>query len=273
MPNILLLGGHGKIAQLMTPLLLKHSWNVTSVIRDEAQTQTIKSLAPSPASGKLDVLVSSVEDVQTNAAAKKILDETKPDWIVWSAGAGGKGGADRTKAVDEIAAKRFIHAAYHSQTVTKFLLISYTGSRRNKPSWWSDDMWKEYLHVNAEVLPDYAKAKIAADEYFTSAFLAAKDGKREGGKPFAAIDLRPGSLTDDAAGNVQLGKTDGRGKISRATVAEVAAALLASDYKGGWVDLLEGKEDVQGAVDRVASEQWDCVQGEDLEKIKPLFEQ
>lgn len=32
------------------------------------------------------MLVASIEDVKSDADAKKILDMVKPDWVVWSAG-------------------------------------------------------------------------------------------------------------------------------------------------------------------------------------------
>lgn len=85
-PHVLLIGGHGKVAQLMTPMLLSRSWNVTSVIRTSEQTPTIEKLGQAQP-GKLNVLVSSIEEVTTNEHAKKIIDDVKPDWIVWSAGA------------------------------------------------------------------------------------------------------------------------------------------------------------------------------------------
>jgi dTDP-4-dehydrorhamnose reductase len=83
--NILLIGGHGKVSQLLTPLLLAKSWNVVSMIRSSDQKDTIEKLGQGQP-GKLSVLVSSVEDVKSEADAKKILDQTNPDWVVWSAG-------------------------------------------------------------------------------------------------------------------------------------------------------------------------------------------
>ena len=32
------------------------------------------------------MLVASIEDVKSDADAKKILEQVKPDWVVWSAG-------------------------------------------------------------------------------------------------------------------------------------------------------------------------------------------
>lgn len=83
--HVLLLGGHGKIAQLLTPLLLKRSWTVTSVIRAQEQVPTIEKLG-SGLPGKLNVLVRSIEDVASQDDALKILKEVNPDYIAWSAG-------------------------------------------------------------------------------------------------------------------------------------------------------------------------------------------
>lgn len=94
--HILILGGHGKIAQLLTPLLLRKSWTVTSIIRTSEQIPTIEGLATGH--GKLNVLVRSLEDVKEVSQAKGILDEVKPDSIVWTAGAGGKGPVERVSA-------------------------------------------------------------------------------------------------------------------------------------------------------------------------------
>lgn len=95
--RVLILGGHGKVSQLLTPILLKKAWSVTSVIRTEEQVPAINKLGES-LQGKLNVLVRSIEDVKSEAQAKSILDEVKPDYVVWSAGAGGRGGAERVRS-------------------------------------------------------------------------------------------------------------------------------------------------------------------------------
>ena len=55
------------------------------MIRTAEQKATIEKLGQGQP-GKLDVLVSSVADVKSEADAKKIVDQVKPDWVVWSAG-------------------------------------------------------------------------------------------------------------------------------------------------------------------------------------------
>src|SRR5262245_21406871 len=92
--HILLLGGHGKIAQLLTPLLLRRSWTVTSVIRTPEQVPEIAALGANE-KGTLHVLVRSLEEMRSDADAKAVLDEVQPDMVVWSAGAGGKGNPER----------------------------------------------------------------------------------------------------------------------------------------------------------------------------------
>ena len=84
-PRILLLGGHGKVSLLLTPKLVSRSWNLTSVIRNPDQKTAILE-AGKNGPGKIDVLVASIEDVKSDADAKKILDQVRPDWVVWSAG-------------------------------------------------------------------------------------------------------------------------------------------------------------------------------------------
>lgn len=83
--QVLLLGGHGKVAMHLTPLLLNRAWNVTSVIRNPDHENEILALG-NGRKGKLNVLVSSLDDVKTVADAQKILDTVTPDYVVWSAG-------------------------------------------------------------------------------------------------------------------------------------------------------------------------------------------
>lgn len=95
--HILILGGHGKVSQLITPILLRKSWTVTSVIRTAEQVPTIEKLGAGIATGRLNVLVRSLEEIKEQAQAQAVLDETKPDTVFWSAGAGGKGNPERVR--------------------------------------------------------------------------------------------------------------------------------------------------------------------------------
>ncbi|KAK7718514.1 hypothetical protein SLS64_002469 [Diaporthe eres] len=259
--HVLVLGGHGKISQLLTPILLKKSWTVTSIIRTEEQIPAIKKLGES-LQGKLNVLVRSIEEVKSESQAKSILDEVNPDYVFWSAGAGGRGGAERTFAVDRDAAIHFIKASANTPSITRFLNISYLDSRRNKPSWWNDDDWKAAEEVNHKILPNYYIAKLAADEA-----LYQESARR--GSGFVGINLRPGTLSTEPAGKVELGKTGtSRGKVSRESVAQVSAALLeAEGVRNSWVDLLDGDEEVGAAVQRVVRDGVDAAEEDPVYKL------
>lgn len=164
----------------------------------------------------------------------------------------------RTEAIDRDSCIHFIRG--WKWPVTKFLLISYLGSRRQKAPWWTDEEWVESQNVNSGVLKQYYPAKLAADESLTAAVSWAR-GSLKG------IILRPGRLTDDEGkGKVSLGKTKARGSVSRSDVAVVAAQLLDSEYSG-WIDLLEGDEPITDAVKRVCEDKIDCVDGEDLNSM------
>lgn len=116
--------------------------------------------------------------------------------------------------------------------------------------------------VNTEVLPDYYKAKLAADQALVVLGEERKD--------WTWINLRPGTLSDEEeTGRVSMGKTTGQGKVTRADVAEVAVRLLAEEgVKSGYFDLLNGEGEVGEEVRRVVKEGVDCRDGEEFEDLK-----
>lgn len=269
--HILLIGAHGKVGQLLTPLLLAKAWNVTSLIRTSEQKATIEKLGHNQP-GKLSVLVSSVADIKNEVDAQSILDQVRPDWVVWSAGAGGKGGAEMTYAVDRDAAIAFTKASVHTPSVKKFLTVSYLASRRSRPSWWSDKDWESAQKINNDILPTYYKAKLAADEVLTVLAKERYDDEVNKSVPvnerFSGISLRPGTLTDEKAGGVSIGKIGVGGKTSRATTAEAIVAALETDGAKGWIDVVDGDDDVSSAIQNVTKEGVDAVDEEDLGAMK-----
>ena len=102
----------------------------------------------------------------------------------------------------------------------------------------------------------YYQAKITADEFLHNIALNSES--------MTGISLRPGVLTEAAAGGVELGKTSGvQGTASRKTVAQVISALLAApDVQSGWIDLLDGNEDIDRAVQKVVEDRVDTAEGE-----------
>ncbi|KAI8629788.1 NAD dependent epimerase/dehydratase [Xylariaceae sp. FL1651] len=253
--HVLLLGGSGKVAQLLTPMLLQRSWTVTSVIRNPDQVADLQKLGENQR-GKLNVLVRSLEEVKSDEQAKSVIDEVKPDYVVFSAGAGGKGPPERTWAIDRDAACHFIRASVATPSITKFVMISFITSRLQRAPWWTEEMWQEEVETRLKKLERYYKAKVAADQVLY------EEGKKR--SDFAGICLRPGALTMEPVGKVMLGRTPvTTGTSSRASVAYLAALLLdAPNVKSCWLDMLDGDEDPEAAVKRVIEEGVNCIEGE-----------
>lgn len=200
-------------------------------------------------------MVRSIDDVKSESQAKAVLDEVKPDYVVWSAGAAGKGAPERFEIVDRDVACYFICAAVATPSIIKFVLISFIGCRYQKAPWLDEAHWQQYLVSTRNPFERYYKAKIVADRELYKA------GKKR--KDFAAISLRPSRLTMEPVGKVSLGKIPrAEGLSSRASVAYLTALLLASDSKSCWLDMLDGDEDPEAAVNRCIAEGVDCVEGD-----------
>lgn len=194
MSRIVVIGGHGKVALLLAPLLAERGDEVVALVRDPAQFDEVAASGAEP-------LLLSVEDAGVEALTGAF---TGADAIVWSAGAGGKGGPGRTRAVDEEAAIRSMEAA-RSAGVRRYLMVSWIGSRSPEPV------------PEDHPLRAYAMAKLAADQYLA-------------GSDLAWTILGPGTLTLDApSGRIDVGLAEGSAPTSRANVAAVIAAALADE--------------------------------------------
>jgi len=192
MSRVLIIGGHGKIALRLAPLLVKRGDVVTSVIRNADHQDEVAATGAIP-------LVADVEQLDTAGLGDVVQGH---DAIVWSAGAGG-GNPDRTYAVDRDAAIRSMDAA-QAEGVARYVMVSYLGAG-------PDHGVPEDNSFFA-----YAEAKSAADEHLRA----------------SALDytiLQPGPLTlDEPTGLIEVANP-GDGRVTRADVAAVAAAVLADD--------------------------------------------
>lgn len=191
MARIALIGGHGKVALQLAQILTERGDDVSSVFRNPDHAGDVAATGATP-------VTADIERLDTDALAGLLAGH---DAVVFSAGAGG-GNPARTYAVDRDAAIRVIDAAAQAG-VTRFVMVSYFGAGPGHGVPQDDPFFA------------YAEAKAAAD-----AHLRASD-----------LDwtvLGPGRLTlEPATGRIALDK--GKGSVSRADVAQVAAAALADD--------------------------------------------
>lgn len=190
MTKVLIIGGHGKVALRLAPLLTQSGVEVTSVIRNPDHQADVAATGAEP-------LVADVQALSTDEIAA-LLDGHEA--VVWSAGAGG-GDPERTYAVDRDAAIRSMEAA-EKAGVKRYVMVSFLGSK------------KDHGLDPSEPLFHYAEAKAAADDHL-----------RE-----SALDwtiLGPGPLTlDEPTARIET-RDPGRGEVSRGDVARVVQAVLA----------------------------------------------
>lgn len=190
--RILVIGGHGKVARLLTPLLTADSHEVSGVIRNADHVADLEA----------DGATALVADVEVMGVAALTEVLRGADVVVWAAGAGG-GEASRTYAVDRDAAITSMDAAL-AAGVDRYVMLSYFGAGPDHGVPQDDPFFA------------YADAKTAADAHLTESGLA-------------WTLVRPSALTDDApTGEIETSRAGASaGSVSRADVARVVAETVA----------------------------------------------
>ncbi|KAI9709913.1 MAG: hypothetical protein M1820_002990 [Bogoriella megaspora] len=244
MPTTLIFGGSGKVARHLTRLLVSQSHTVHSVIRNSAQVAELESLGAKP-------IVQSVEE-SSLAELTSTIKKCNPDTIVWTAGAGGQGGPERTKLVDQDGAIKSFDASAEAG-VKRYIMISAVDVRDrsvNKYPDWYDEGSKGRSDKQWVSLGAYMEAKLQADKN-----LVTQNSKRG----LAYTILRPGTLSaDPAKGKINAGKVSIEPTVSREDVASVifeciknpATVGLAFDFVNGDTPIQEA---VQGVIDSKVS--------------------
>lgn len=190
MSRILIIGGHGKVARLLTPLLVAAGDEVTAVIRNPDHRADVER----------DGAAAAVADVAGLEKDELVSLLSGHDAVVWSAGAGG-GDAARTYAIDRDAAIRSMDAA-EAAGVPRYVMVSYFGAGPDHGVPADNPFYA------------YAEAKAAADEHLRASGLS-------------WTILGPSGLTlDPPTGRIDVGG-DSR-TVARADVAAVISAALAA---------------------------------------------
>lgn len=249
MPTTLIIGGSGKVARHLTRLLANppYSHKVHSVIRNSDQVSELQAIGASP-------IVASIEDADTSSIAD-IFKSTTPDVIVWLAGAGGKGGAPRTNAVDfEGAVKAFDAAAQTS--VARFIMVSAVDVRSSEkptPDWYTEED-VEKSKTMWEKLNAYMHAKLAAD-----IDLRTKNNTRN----LKYTIVRPSRLLEgEGTGKVNAGRVSIARGIPREDVARTVIACIQNENTINLAfDVTGGDTPVEEAIAKVAEEKVDCFEG------------
>jgi uncharacterized protein YbjT (DUF2867 family) len=193
--DVVIAGGHGKVAMRLTRLLSERGDRVRSLIRNPGHVADVEAAGGEPVIRDME----AEDDLSTSVAGA--------DAVVFAAGAGPGSGPERKRTVDYGAAVKLIDAA-RKTGVTRYVIVSSIGA--DDPSSAGGQMGP-YLH-----------AKHDADAALSESGLA-------------YTIVRPGSLTEDpGTGRVTVtGDMSARGPVPRDDVAAVLAAVLADDSTVG----------------------------------------
>ncbi|KAJ3993580.1 hypothetical protein F5050DRAFT_1810396 [Lentinula boryana] len=175
---------------------------VTSVIRNPDHTKDIIDQYPENPS-LIDPVMASIEETDEEGA-KKLMEGIQ--WVVWSAGAGGKGGPE-------------------PPSVTKFLMVSASSSRRLPASYWTESDVGSFRKT-WESIGVYSEAKTVVDEYLY-------DESRKKSETKLGRYLLDRFQISLGPGKVDLGKAKLGGSVPREDVAAVAVELLEKENGGG----------------------------------------
>ena len=191
MTRVAIVGGHGKIARLLIPLLVDAGHQPVALVRNPDYSAELEALGA-------EVGILDIEQDGAEAFAEAF---TGADAVVFAAGGGPDGNIWRKRTVDLGGSLKSIKGA-QAAGVSRFVQISAIAV--DQPL--ADDagsVWKAYVEAKRD-------ADIAL---------------RDSGLHWTII--RPGGLTDDEpTGLVKLAETVDRAQIPRADVAAVIVAAL-----------------------------------------------
>ncbi|MGI5126651.1 NAD(P)-binding oxidoreductase [Pseudonocardia sp. CA-107938] len=215
---VVIAGGHGKIALLLTRQLATRGDRVVGLVRNPDHVADVEEQGG----------VAVVADLES-VSATELAEHLRPaDAVVFAAGAGPGSGAARKDTVDRAAAELLAEAA-RIAGVRRYLLVSSPGVDSTPTG--GDEVWAAYL-----------RAKKAAEVAITATDLD-------------WTILRPGPLTDDPpTGRVTLVPPPlDLGPVTRADTAATLVALLDDPSTvGRTLELRAGDTPVDEATKAIA---------------------
>lgn len=214
MSRIAIVGGHGKIARLLIPLLVDGGHVPVALVRNPDHAAELETAGA-------EVTLLDIEASDTDDFAKAFEGA---DAVVFAAGGGADGNIERKKTVDLGGSLKSIDGATRAG-VSRFVQVSAIGVDEPLPDD-AEDAWVAYVDAKRDA--DVALRASSLDWTI----------------------VRPGGLTDDpGTGAVTLGETVDRGQIPRADVAALIAAVLPdrSTYGQQW-EVVGGSTPIADAI-------------------------
>jgi uncharacterized protein YbjT (DUF2867 family) len=209
--DVLVAGGHGKVALRLLGLLAAKGHRARGLIRNPGQAADLEALGA----------VAVLGDLEADADLAGCVQGA--DVVVFAAGAGPGSGPERKRTVDLGGAVKLADAA-RAVGVPRYVMVSSIGADRPQAA--------------SGGMRPYLEAKAEADQYLMAS-----------GLDYTIV--RPGSLTDDpGTGRVRVSRElGGRGEVARDDVAAVIAEVLdAPNTIGVTFEVFSGHVSVAEAV-------------------------
>lgn len=216
--RVAIVGGHGKVARQLHPILVRAGHTPVALVRQEAHRTELEGLGA-------EVRLLDIEHQDANAFAAAFEG---CDAVVFSAGGGPDGNVERKRTVDLEGSLKSIEGA-RKAGLRRFVQVSAINVDNPLPAD-TGVVWRAYV-----------EAKRDADAALRNSDLD-------------WTIIRPGRLTDDPGRDaVSLGPHIPRGEVPRADVAAVLAAVLEVDETIGhqW-NLVAGDTSIADAVQQAA---------------------
>jgi uncharacterized protein YbjT (DUF2867 family) len=213
--RIVIAGGHGQIAQQFGRLVAATGHQPVGMIRNPDHITDLHEAGIEPA----------MIDLEHTDVAEMTEIVRGADAVVFAAGGGPDGNAQRKETVDKGAAIMLADAA-EAAGVRRYLMVSAIDTDQADPD-------------SSDVMQVYLRAKQAADDDIRS-------------RDLDWTIVKPGRLTDDVpTGEVQLGRLE-YGSVTRGDVAHVLAeAIESANTIGKTFDVLNGDVPIKMAVSRL----------------------
>jgi nucleoside-diphosphate-sugar epimerase len=214
--DIVIAGGHGKIALQLERLLADADHHVRGLIRNPEHEADLRETGAEP-------VIADLEALDVDELAELV---GSADAILFAAGAGPNSGPQRKWTLDYAGAVKLMEVGRRNG-IGRYVIVSSMGA---DPEADDDGGFGTYLRAKGQ-----ADKKLA-----------------ESGLAFTIV--RPGALTDEPpAGVITAAPHLDRGQIARADVAAVLAAVLATPSSAGLTfDVLSGETPIAEAIAALA---------------------
>lgn len=219
MTGIFIIGGAGGVGRRLGPMLTARGQGVGAMARRPEQLNAQRAQGVTPVTGDLTSLdAAGLAGLMRGYGA-----------VVFSAGAGGLGGPERTTAVDGEGLEKAVSAAQAAK-INRFVLVS--------------------------VIPDALRGAASPGERFEHYMQV----KRRADNHLAQsgldwVILRPGTLTDKpGTGKIRAGAAIPYGEVSRDNVATVLAEIIATpSISRRVIEVTDGDTPAPQAISALAS--------------------